>query len=370
MTYVIAIRYRDAVLMVADTGLTRQAADDDRSFTLFKQLQRQDGHVIDEAALKLIRVGDRALLGIVGDREFAYAAAENLNARWSPAATPREALATMGVSLGPWEKHVELLLACADGTRVSLSHWSSSHPQEVNDVTDGLGIGSGTPVLGELSQGAASALFNEVKTFTTDEALVALLARLQIESQHENLPAHRVSGAFIGAAVEPSGVSWQPDITWVLYKQHDIPLPDKEGAEGRLPIDLVGVLVREDAGILVTCTTNPPTMKLLAARARLPVDYEAFVARLFQAGAQAGSCLTCDYFVFLAAEGRTAVVHPLPDRIPETAFMTARIEGGRLCFNFNEALGRFVRELSVADERPGTASVRFVLAPRREPGGS
>lgn len=219
MTYCVGFKHRNSVYLFSDSAVTRLESSATKSESSFGEtFHPTHGRSVSEGALKIIRVSDDCLVAVAGDAKRAIDAALSLRIALGSGATTRDALRSLSHSIESRKnEEFELLVARSGTLGPELWKWLSVQGSEAIEIPSGIveTIGNLTSWHDSFSKEFIGALS---RSNQPEERVLSIAgAFLQALSSRDTLFQSGVGGAFAGARVAPSGVSWMPDTTYVLH---------------------------------------------------------------------------------------------------------------------------------------------------------
>jgi hypothetical protein len=286
----------------------------------FGEQQAVDGGRVEESAFKIVQLHPGVLVGVAGD---AYRAYEFLRLLWRDLQVP-----------GRSAKRVvdETLPIFADGERrfdaILIDSASSRTPYVIACSSDGAreDFPAGTPdplIIGSLpleTRATVAGAIDQLRASShpREAILVATLGLLQSLGVTEYLAANGVGGAFFGVRCSQQGVFWQPDIVYLLYNPGAItaaPIVADTAPElftYSAEITIVRVLVREEAGIVISQLSEPATRLFIPPTADRRTEDEWRKVMLDQIVEPWRPLVASRYYVFLNRGYSAAYVYVNP----------------------------------------------------------
>jgi hypothetical protein len=232
MTYIVGIKTKDSVFIIADQAVTREGSGLPNPIN--DQSAFEERHVVDanrtvsQEVFKIRQIQDNLLVGLAGDVEYGNSVIENIHrfveynsqTGLTPETLKKYVLQAamnfyvvepdrgFSIVIGYYHNETPYLLTYQAGTQVVVFH-----PEGFIE----------RGIMTELAAGRYSTitrLFIEefLNTGVPDEYIVPFLtAILQSHTIHANLMEDGVGGAFVGAQINNNGVNWQSTVIYVIY---------------------------------------------------------------------------------------------------------------------------------------------------------
>jgi hypothetical protein len=212
MTIAVAWLSGDEAIMCADSAITAPRGVRPNPLSSFGEVQDVDGTPVEEGAIKLIEVGDMAVM-IAGNVTKALACCEEL---WSEYETRgvREALLYNHALFKDTEDYFALIIAHRLDGRTVLTVYSS--PEGVFFQDDGWRVWTIGPLPDHLKRtirGVAKGI--ERMPISAARKLMAMIAAMQALGIKEYLPRHNVGGAMCGLRYD-GALHWQDPIVFLM----------------------------------------------------------------------------------------------------------------------------------------------------------
>jgi hypothetical protein len=236
VTYVLGVRFRSSLLLVADSAATTFMPTESAGRELSSFGERHvstGGRIVHEAALKLINVRDKVLLTCAGEPETLFRAAQDLARTLDSSAVDSSVRRSVerAAENGPGA----CCLICA--------YWSMGMPVLASFNREGNGsyerhdecVDAGSlqdphrMAIREMALGIARDRPGDPAT------LPYVVAVAQSQGLRSYLLEQGVGGVFVGARATEQGICWLPDLAYCVYRTDMT-------AENRL----VTVIVREN----------------------------------------------------------------------------------------------------------------------------
>lgn len=217
MTYCAGWKYKNAVFLLADTAATKPVKPS-TTHSSFGQLHAEvRGEHVEESLLKLVPLGSGTVAALAGDVALATSCLDFLRDNLATVPTISGLLASLSISLGPFQpdRHVELLLARTSNSEESeLLHWDTIRGLNPTP-SDYYHIGSLTSYHAALTPALLDLLAEG--NLDSDRMLPVAVAIVQSYGVFDDLVSMSVGGLIFGAQTKLGTVTWLPDTNFVLY---------------------------------------------------------------------------------------------------------------------------------------------------------
>jgi hypothetical protein len=217
MTYCVGWKYRDAVFLLADTAVTKNAHPS-ITHSSFGQLHAEvRGEHVEEGLLKLVPLNSGTVAAFAGDVGLATSCLEFIHAQMTATTRPRYLFSALTVSLGPFpeDRPVDILLAFSDDAgHCELVHWNSLQGLDPTE-SDYYQIGSLTSYHAALTPALLSQFVS--RNMDTERMLSVVSAIVQSYGIHHDLISMNVGGLVFGVQSRLGSVTWQADTNYFLY---------------------------------------------------------------------------------------------------------------------------------------------------------
>lgn len=221
MTYCIGWKSPSHAFLLADSAITSPQPLTRQTTSFGEQHTNDHGQSVQERSLKVINYGVAALT-YAGDQRLALSIAGSLKLLLDQGGEVlpsfRQALEINNPQ--PSGRSAALLLAFHDSAGPRLIFCDSGECEEFHEIERIEQIGSIDEEHARLSHD----LLNSISSlaYNRNLTLSAVIAFIQSYGIHSYLLERGVGGFFAGIAVGPEGVTWQPDLSYMLYNaDHD-----------------------------------------------------------------------------------------------------------------------------------------------------
>lgn len=245
MTFAATIHGGHFVTLLADSGVKGDAAGEKPPrYSFFGQLETNDCVVVREEANKICRIGPQAVVTFagrkqVGTRLVRFLRDSHCDGDLTCLRDPR----CLVERVNPGDR-ADIAIAFVDGTQPRAVTWTTSDPDSVGDIRP-----RHAAIFGSGAQHFERP-FRNVTTggdpaWAEEHLPLVLSAALQAAATHVISTESCVSGMFVAATVSERGLTWLPDITFVIV----------ESAEDlHATTWLVTCIIRDDVACMATRT--------------------------------------------------------------------------------------------------------------------